>query len=57
MEIGEFASTDIDAIVNRLWGLELRYENYCRQHNKIFNSEILLGPKLIILKCYIKTII
>lgn len=56
MEIGELASTNIDTIINRLWVLELRFENYCRQHNKSFHSTITLGPKLIILKCYIETI-
>lgn len=54
MEVGELTSRNLDTIINRLWALELRFEDYCRQHGKFFDSQILLGPEQITLKCFIK---
>lgn len=54
MEIGELTSKNLNTIINRLWALELKFEPYCRQHNKFFESQILLGPNQITLKCFLK---
>jgi len=56
MEIGELTSKNIDTIINRLWELELRFENYCKLHAKLFTSTITLNPNNITLKCYIETV-
>ena len=54
MEIGELTSKNLDKIINRLWDLERRFEPYCRQHDKVFESSIVLSPNQITLKCFIK---
>ncbi len=53
MEIGELESEDLNEIMEKSRVLEKRFKKYCRQHSKIFESTILLGPDKIILKCYL----
>ena len=45
MKIGEFFSDRLEKLFNREQRLLEQYESYCRQHNKILETNYLLAAK------------
>jgi hypothetical protein len=57
MKVGEFISDDLDILFKKEQRFANQFEYYCKEHNKIFSTQICLtaaNPVLFILQIIIK---